>query len=101
MKTANHIESSVVFLKLKSGNTLDEAKERKLRRSSRFWVKVLDRILSIILTVTTLYLALRGHREEAFEGNCKGGKFLGFVALLEKIMKCFLKYICVRKLKTN
>ena len=75
-KTANHIESSAVYLKRKSGKTLDEKTERELRRSSRFWVKVLDRIISIILTLTTLNLALRGHREEAFEGNYKGGNSL-------------------------
>ena len=61
-KTANHIESSAVYLKWKSGKTLDEGKERELRRSSLFWFKVLDLITSTILTLTTLNLALREHR---------------------------------------
>ena len=45
---------------------------------------MLDRIISIILTLRTLSLALRGHREEVMDSNCKGGNFLGLVALLAK-----------------
>ena len=81
-KTANHVESSAIFRKWKSGKTLDEEKERDIRRSSRFWVILIDRVISIILTLTTLNLVLRGHREEIRESNCKGEVFLGSIVLL-------------------
>ena len=81
-KSSIHIEASAVYVRWKSGKNLDEENEREIRRQSCFWVKVLERIVSIILTLATLTLAFRGHREEVFDGTCEGGNFLGLVALL-------------------
>ena len=49
-KTANHIESLAIYRKWKSGKTLGEDKERDIRRNSRFWVKAINRVVSMILT---------------------------------------------------
>ena len=49
---------------------------------TRFWVKVLHRIVTIILTLASLSLAFRGHKENIKDGYCEGGNFLGMVALL-------------------
>ena len=45
-------------------------------------MKVLNRVITIILTLASLSLAFRGHREEYKDGICDGGNFLGLVALL-------------------
>ena len=81
-KSVLHIEASAVCLRRKSGKVLDEENENKIRRNSLFWVKVLERILSIILTLASLSLAFRGHREAVSDGICEGGNFLGLVALV-------------------
>ena len=77
-----HIEAAAVYSRWKSGKALDEENERKLRINSLFWVKVLNRVITIILTLASLSLAFRGHREEYKDGICDGGNFLGLVALL-------------------
>lgn len=81
-KSSIHIEASAVYIRWKSRKILDEENEREIRRQSSFWFKVLERIVSIILTLATLTLAFRGHREEVFDGTCEGGNFLGLVALV-------------------
>lgn len=47
-----------------------------------FWTKVLQRLVSIILTMSALNMAFRGSRESIGEGVCEGGNFLGVVALV-------------------
>ena len=76
-----HIEAAAVYSRWKSGKALDEENERKLRINS-FWVKVLNRVITIILTLASLSLDFRGHREEYKDRICDGGNFLGLVALL-------------------
>ena len=38
--------------------------------------------MTIILTLASLSLAFRGHKENIKDGYCEGGNFLGMVALL-------------------
>ena len=41
---------------------------------------MLQRLLSVILTLCSLNLAFRGHRETSYDGVCKGGNFLAIVS---------------------
>ena len=50
-----------------------------------FWREVLHRIIVIILTLASLCLPLRGHREFVGNGKCEGGNFLGFVNMQLKV----------------
>ncbi len=81
-KSQQHISASRVYGRWKSGKTIDEEKKRELEINISFWTKVLQRIIAIILTLSTLNLAFRGHRETVGEGLCSGGNFLGLVALV-------------------
>ena len=47
-----------------------------------FWTKGLQRLLSVILTLCSLNLAFRGHRETSYDGVCEGGNFLAIVSLM-------------------
>ena len=47
-----------------------------------FRTKVLQRLLSVILTLCSLNLAFRGHRETSYNGVCEGGNFLAIVSLM-------------------
>ena len=94
-KSSIHIEASAVYIRWKSRKILDEENEREIRRQSSFWFKVLERIVSIILTLATLTLAFRGHREEVFDGTCEGGNFLGLVALVAQYDKVLSEVIAL------
>lgn len=63
-ETSNmHIQATAVYMRWKSGKTVDKDDEKEIRNNALFWVKVLDRIITIILTLATLTLAFRGHDE--------------------------------------
>jgi hypothetical protein len=74
-----HIQATAVYMRWKSGKTVDEDNEKEIRNNALFWVKVLDRIITIILTLATLSLAFRGQNEHVHENICEGGNFLGMV----------------------
>ena len=77
-----HINAASSYGRWKRGKTVDEEHERQMKLNVSFWTKVLQRVVSIILTLCTLNLALRGHRETVHGGICEGGNFLGIVALV-------------------
>ena len=82
MKSLKHIYAASVYRQRKSGNTVDKNAEILTKNNISFWTKVLQRLLSIILTMCSLNLALRGHRERSHNGVCEGGNFLAIVALM-------------------
>ena len=47
-----------------------------------FWTKVLQRLLSVILTLCSLNLTFRGHRETSYDGVCEEGNFLSIVSFM-------------------
>ena len=79
-KSKTHINAASIYGQWKSGKTADKDAEI-LKNNISFWAKVLQR-LSIILTMCSLNLALRGHRETSHNGVCEGGNFLAIVALM-------------------
>ena len=80
--THMHAQAASVYAAWKAGKNFDEKNEEQIRKNSRFWVKVLHRIVTIILTLASLSLAFRGHKENIKDGYCEGGNFIGMVALL-------------------
>ena len=56
----------------KSGKTVDKDSEKITKNNISFWTKVLRRLLSIILTMCSHNLALRGHRETFHDEVCEG-----------------------------
>ena len=81
-KSEQHIAAARIYGRWKSGKTVDEETKRELKVNISFWTKVLQRVIAIILTLCSMNLALRGHRETVGEGVCTGGNFLGVVALV-------------------
>ena len=80
-KSKTHINAASIYGQWKSGKTVDKDAEI-LTKNNSFWTKVLQRLLSIILTMCSLNLALRGHRETSHNGVCEGGNYLAIVALM-------------------
>ena len=60
-------------------------------KATNFWREVLRRIINIILTLATLCLPYRGHREILGCGQCEGGNFLGIVKMQIELGDPFLK----------
>ena len=75
-KSEHHITAARNYGRWKTGKTVDENSEQQTKLNVSFWTKVLQRLIAIILTLCSLSLALRGHRETANEGMCEGGNFL-------------------------
>ena len=53
-----------------------------MEKKKRFWNKVLQRLVAIILTICILNLALRDHRQSVHDGLCEDGNFLRLFALM-------------------
>ena len=81
-KSTQHIAAARIYGQWKNSKTVDQKLGRTLKANISFWTKVLQRVIAIILTLSSLSLAFRGHREIVGEGECSGGNFLGLVALV-------------------
>ena len=81
-KTKIHITAASVYDQWKPGNTMDKDAEVINKNNISVWTKVLQRLLSIILTLCSLNLAFHGHRETSYYGVCEGGNFLAIVSLM-------------------
>ena len=81
-KSKTHINAASIYGQWKSGKTVDKDANILTKNNISFWTKVLQRLLSIILTMCSLNLALRGHREMPHNGVCEGGNFFAIVALI-------------------
>ena len=81
-KTKIHITAASVYDQWKSGNTMDKDAEVINKNNISVWTKVLQRLLSIILTLCSLNLAFHGHRKTSYYGVCEGGNFLAIVSLM-------------------
>ena len=81
-QSEQHIAAARVYGNWKNSKTIDKESDKAHIAHITFWTKVLQRIIAIILTLSTLNLAFRGHRETVGEGECEGGNFLGLVALV-------------------
>ena len=88
-----HIQATAVYMRWKSGKTVDQDDEKEIRNNALFWVKVLARIMTIILTLATLTLAFRGHDEHVHDDICEGGNFLGMVCMTAQYDKILAKVI--------
>ena len=81
-KSDQHKNAARAFYSWTRGETVDAEIENQRKLNVSFWTKVLQRLVSIILTMSALNMAFRGSRESIGEGVCEGGNFLGVVALV-------------------
>ena len=81
-KSNMHLQASAAYMGWKVGKDFGEKNEHEIGRQESFWAKVLQRLISNILTMTTLTLAFRGHREQVHDNICEGGNFLALVSLM-------------------
>ena len=81
-KTKIHITAASIYGQWKSGKTMNKDAEVINKNNIYFWTKVLQQLLSVILTLCSLNLAFRGHRETSYDGVCEGGNFLAIVSLM-------------------
>ena len=65
-----------------SGNTMNKDAEKIRKNNISFCMKVLQRLLSVTLTLCFLNSTFRGHRETAYDGVREGGNFLAIVSLM-------------------
>ena len=81
-KTKIHITAASIYGQWKSGNTMDKDAEKINKNNISFCMKVLQLLLSVTLTLCSLNLTFRGHRETSYDGVREGGNFLAIVSLM-------------------
>ena len=81
-KTKIHITTALIYSQWESGNTMDKDADVINKNNISFWTEVLQRLLSVILTLYSVNLAFCGHRETSYDGVCEGGNFLAIVYLM-------------------
>ncbi|CAB4038701.1 Hypothetical predicted protein, partial [Paramuricea clavata] len=80
-ESMTHKEATKHYAHIKAGKGVSRLKinEAGIAKAKNFWREVLHRMIVIILTLASLSLPLRGHREFVGNGKCEGGNFLGLV----------------------
>ncbi|KAL4127552.1 hypothetical protein QTP88_011719 [Uroleucon formosanum] len=78
-KSLQHIEASKTRALWKQNETIDKISERQYSEEALFWRNVLERIIKIIIFLTTGNTALRGHEHKQ---KCNSEHFDGEVRLL-------------------
>ncbi|CAB4015560.1 zinc finger MYM-type 1-like [Paramuricea clavata] len=84
-ESMTHKEATKHYAQIKAGKGVSMLNEAGIAKAKNFWREVLHRIIVIILTLASLSLPLRGHREFVGNGKCEGGNFLGLVNMQLKV----------------
>ena len=84
-ESMSHKEATKHYVQIKAGKGVNMLNEAGIAKAKNFWREVLHRIIVIILTLASLCLPLRGHREFVGNGKCEGGNFLGLVNMQLKV----------------
>ena len=85
---------AVLFAQWKTGQQIDREHQKAIQKEATFWRQVLLRIVNIIMTLATMNLAFRGHRESVSDDSCYGGNILALVAMqarFDSVLQDFLK----------
>lgn len=61
---------------------IDTALEKQRQEEDTKWSLIVQRIISVIITASSMNVPLRGHREKVGDGECDGGNFLAMIGLL-------------------
>ena len=86
----NSIKNMVHF----KASPIDIAEKKKLDDETRKWIKVLDSVVSVVLTMAKMNIAFRGHRETIGDGEASGSNFLDIINLLARfVIKAVLRLI--------
>jgi hypothetical protein len=83
-RSDDHIAATRVYHAWKEHRRIDQATENTIRREHNVWRQVLMRLINIILTLSVMAIAFRGHTEKIGDGVCEGGNFLALVAMQAK-----------------
>ncbi|KAF0746396.1 zinc finger MYM-type protein 1-like [Aphis craccivora] len=68
--------------RMKQGKTIDDENQVLIRKETKYWKDIIERIISVIQTLGTQNLALRGSSDKLYEFD--NGNFLKFIELLGK-----------------
>ncbi|XP_053156183.1 zinc finger MYM-type protein 1-like [Hemicordylus capensis] len=78
-----HQECSTVLDHWQLKKTVSAEAEAAIMKEANFWRQVLDRIISVTLTLAMSNLAFRGHREDVSSGGNRGN-FLSIITIIAK-----------------
>lgn len=79
----NWFQSCQAMVLWKRNDLIDKDLEEITQKEISLWVKILDRIINVILTLGTSNLAFRGHSDSLI-AEVSSGNFLNIIKLLAK-----------------
>ncbi len=77
-----HVAATHIYQQWKTEKRMDERLESNIQEETNIWRKVISRVVHIILTMSSMCIALRGHKEKVGGKECEGGNFLALVNML-------------------
>lgn len=92
-----HKEATKALAQSKAGKGVNMLNEAGIVKAKNFWREILRRVIVVILTLASLCLPLRGHREVVGNGKCEGGNFLGIVFMQLKLGDPYFKELIESK----
>ncbi|KAL4152652.1 hypothetical protein QTP88_000485 [Uroleucon formosanum] len=81
-KDISSLSKQVLQTRMMQGKTIDDENQTLIRKETKHWKAVIERIISLIQTLGMQNLALRGSSDKLYEFD--NGNFLKFIELLGK-----------------
>ncbi|XP_030749950.1 uncharacterized protein LOC115877776 [Sitophilus oryzae] len=78
----NHLSACLIYNKWKSDQVLDTDLDKTLKFKTKYWIKVLERVINVILTLAKNNVSFRGDNESLYDGDHNRGNFLNIIELL-------------------
>ncbi|XP_030759798.1 zinc finger MYM-type protein 1-like [Sitophilus oryzae] len=78
----NHLSACLICNKWKSDQVLDTDLDKTLKFKTNYWIKVLERVINVTLTLAKNNVSFRGDNESLYDGDHNRGNFLNIIELL-------------------
>ncbi|XP_030750799.1 zinc finger MYM-type protein 1-like [Sitophilus oryzae] len=78
----NHISACLIYNKWNSDQVLDTDLDKTLKFKNNYWIKVLERVINVTLTLAKNNVSFRGDNESLYHGDHNRGNFLNIIELL-------------------
>jgi hypothetical protein len=85
--THSHIRSTMVYMHWKKDNRIDKELQDAIRKETNYWMKVLDRLVEIVLTLASCNLSFREHRGESGNFNALVSLVAKYDPILDELLK--------------
>ncbi|XP_020296608.1 zinc finger MYM-type protein 1-like [Pseudomyrmex gracilis] len=80
-------------MRIRKERTIDRSLQDEIKKETKTWNKILERILDAIMFLAKQNLSFRGHRENINNNNSSGGNFLELIKLIGKYVPVIKEHL--------